>query len=379
MREALGRFGLSGTVVLEGKTLELRGHGPPIAIDTGPVAEQWALLPEELRKKRGADLASRLAEAHRLAGGEADDERPIGERLRETVPSNVAKIAGGVLALLGLIFVVRLIINRVGGQDAVVDAGAPGERAEARAKRLAASCHAMRGNIRNGRDFGAFSAEGWVVELWLARRSGGQLMSDPSILRVLSGGRLTNDAHPELASVRDGAAEIAEGFNEQEARRSPHWRAVTIVMREGYARAYLDTGSREHFIDFAKSVSTAASADLAALYARCLDEPSHDAGAWFWGRQGGAPALLYAMGFFYDTPIVDLAALTAAGGPDDLDALIKLTGDLKQGAAQQAVRENNGWITQAGAAQFPLNAPNKATAASRAIAALVGVGKGASP
>lgn len=370
-------LGLTGQVVLGDDLLELRGAGPPVSIEPGTMLlDQWPLLPPDLRRRKAFELAERLAAAHRFVGGTLEQRASpfsVFERHR------VLKVLGAIVVLLVVIGGVRVLLRSTGGSDRA-DAGVPNESDAQRRDRLSRACNAMRDRIHRGASFGPFATEGWVVELWLANRSGKGLQDHPALSRIIAGGKLAAEADDALASVSDGSVEITDGFGDEEAKRSPEWRGATILFREGYARAYLEIDTRPRFLSLAERLFEGTGAELGALYARCADGTAHDVGSWYRGSDaaGATTALVRAMGFFADGVAIDRGSLKPTDAKGELDALRTRAGSIDAETLSRIIGQSSGSITTTGVTTvtFPLGAPTKASAASRELARRMGIATG---
>ncbi|WP_437737134.1 hypothetical protein [Sorangium sp. So ce1335] len=386
VQEALGLFGTSGSVSVQGRQIALRGRGAPVAIDLEQLVEQWPLLPQDLRARKASDLARRLAQAQRAVTSLV----PPGARAQgRPVRHVVIPVAAVALALVGALVAVRMLRSR---EEPVASPVAPETTAAEDAARNARTCEAARKRIYSGASMGPFELAGWVAELWLATPRGGaaQAAAGQEALSAeavgLGGfiveGKLTAGADAELAAVTDGLVEIVPGFNGEEAGRSPSWRAVIARFSGGYARAYFDPALRARFIALADRMADGASAELGALYARCAHLPYHDAGAWFRGTDpaAAAAALVYASGLFAELPAVDRGALAALKGAGQIDALRSAGTSLDGSSLGKLVGAHGGGITRGGAGAvvitFPVGGPTRATSASRIVARKLQVGVG---
>jgi hypothetical protein len=321
----LGRMGVQGSLILVGKSIELCGDGAPVAIDIGIIVEQWPLLPPDLRRRKAEEVARRLHGAD-LAARQADGRPRDGARALDN--ASLRRILGAIGAVFGVLIaigVARFVISRINAADEVepaVASEAPGPRKE----RLARACDAVRDRVYQGTTFGPFALEGFVVELWLASRTGVPIRDQAALTELVRGGKLAPAADEKLAEIIDGTVEIADGFDAEGARRSPGWTAATLVFHDGYARAFLEAETRPRFIGLADRVSRASGADHGALYARCAHLPTHDVGAWFRGPDvaGATAAMIYQMGFYAEAKVIDRAALAVVKLPGgELDALRK--------------------------------------------------------
>lgn len=322
MGQELAKVGVQGAIVLSAKTIELHpaGGGAPVSIDVELIVNQWPLLPEEMRTRKANEMARRLVGAQRAAReaeGHRDGDGDGASRGR------VVGAVAGLFVLLVLIGAARFAIPRLIGDDKPA-VKATGESAAEKKARLGLVCDVVRDHMYKGESYKGLSLEGWAVDLWLASKKGGSLRASPA-LTGLVGVKL-----PELPNVIDGTVAIADGFDGAAAARSPGWSAATVILGEGYGRAFFDEESRPHLVAAAERVAEAAGADHAALYARCAHlTATHDIGAWFHGPDvaGATAVMVYQMGLFADPKVIDTNALAALQG-GELDALRKAAGDI---------------------------------------------------
>jgi hypothetical protein len=375
--QALADLGVRGSVAVVGTAIELHAGGAPTEIDIEQVLRQWPLLPPEMRRRRAEEVAGRLADATRATKVEG--------RPRSAEPSAIpnARVLGAIVGVFGLLTtvgVLRYVIPRL--QDEKTEPHVPSESAVDRTARLSRACDAMRSRLLTGGSFGPFATEGWVVEIWLAGKKGGILRDHGALVPIIAGEKLTVAADEELARVSDGSAEIVDGFTGEDASRSPGYSAASILLRDGYARAFLDPELRPHFITLGERLADGTGADLAAIYARCAHLTTHDIGAWFRGPDaaGATASMVYTMGFFADALAVDRGAVHAVrvtGG--ELDQLRKAAADADGEALSRVVTGQGGTVSSARGVTFvfPLGGPTRAISATRAAARKMGVGVGA--
>ncbi len=377
VREALSGFGIAGSVGLEGRQLTLRGNGPPTAIDAGPAAEQWPLLPLAMQRRKAQDLARRLADAHRSAqqggrsgSGAGDASSKLG--------GLVVRGLGGLAVASALVVGVRAYL--ASRQATPVPPPSLVESPEQESRRLDTACRAARERVYSGATIGPYDTTGWVVELWLSSRPGadaGPAASKPitlaSMARAIDAGRLSPSLDDALGQLTDGTLALDEGAI---PAMSPRWTGVTLRFGGGYARAFFETEKRTRFLAVADRLFASSGADLGALYARCAKSPVHDVGAWFCGRDPGsaATALLWGMGMFAESPQINLAAL----GSSEIDGLraAAATAKLDAPTLKGLVGEQGGSLAATPGAvtlAFPLGGPVRAVRASRALAAKIGI------
>ena len=371
LEEAIAAFGIAGTIVLKDVRVELHGRGAPVAIEAGPIAEQWPLLPPDMRQRSVAKIARRLADAHRAA--HASMHAPAGE---PAVSPRLLRYVAGALALGALGLGGRYYwVHRP--KEAPV--GVAQENDAQRQERLRNSCDAIRANIYAGRPIGPVETTGgWVVELWLARRSGEDL--GPALASSIVDKRLAPSVDAALAQVSDGTLDLADGevtdpgSAAADAAESS-FRSVRLLFRGGYAREYLNPEKYESFRAVANRLADTTKADMGALYGRCEHRTAHSFGSWFRGRDAGyaATALVYSMGMFAEEPVVDRTKIDAAGALDSLRGAAKLD----SATLSSLVGAQNVSVSSGGAVTltFPFGGPILATRASRDTARKMGVGK----
>jgi serine/threonine-protein kinase len=370
--EALSRHGIAGVVVRKGSGLELFGKdGAPIWVDATQDLEQWSLLPQNLRERKAQALAARIAHLYRERGGST----PTGTGM----PPMQRFVTLGVGLAIGLTLILGMRAYRASqrAKAAPASSATPGESPEHRRERLSRACEATRKAMREGGPWFSMPLEGWTVELWLGRREGGPLAEDPALRGTVTGDKLTKNADAVLADVLDGSAAIEAGPGGDRARPTTGLSEARLVLGDGYGREFF-TEKRGAFVSLGQRLAHDTKADFAALYARCAHLPTHDAGAWVWGRDAGkaAAALVYEMGVFASVPVVDRAALTRLPGSGDLDALAGAGAGLDSGALTSLVSSDGGRVVadDGVSVAFTYNDPTRATLASRAVARKLGVG-----
>lgn len=328
---ALARKGIAGTVVVRESIAELHGEQHPVvAIDLGEWVDQWNLLPPEMAERRAEAAATRLVTALREVRGQP----PI------TAPrTRVVSLGGLGVLIVGAVIAWGLHASGFFGRapQAAPSASAgplvPAEPDGARARR---ACEAARQRLYAGAEMG-IDAEGWIVELWLAR-------GDVGIVAPLTeaAGALPESAVVEAA----GEAAAVVRFSGDAAHR--------FFARDG----------RDRLVAIAERLAAETSASQGALYARCAHLATHDVGAWYFGRDDAAlvAALWQTAGAHAENRAVDLAALApldekAAGAARQLPSLLRGVGGRRE-------------EREAGVAlRFPLGGPTRAAELSRQLAA----------
>lgn len=379
VREALGLYGVPGDVHLEGRTIELRGSGPPIAIDIDLLGEQWTLLPGDIRARKCAELARRLHEATQAGINAArGSSKPISPA---NAPRPVLVVPlGGLVLVLIVVFAIVWVWKEKGVASSDPEPTARPVHSgpeETTPEMQARVCDATRKRIYAGASIGPFDVKGWVIELWLASKTAAP-GDAPALRALVSGGKLADAADDELAKLPDGRAEIVSGFADGDAAKSPGWKASIVRFSGAYAPAFLDAQRRPRMLSLAERLADAGQAQAVAFYGRCAHISARDLGAYFRGSDASttAAALVYSMGFFAESPAVSRSAISALGG-GELDSLKAAATKLDRTTFAQIVGNLGGGITETAsgmALTFPLGGPTRATGAARAVARKIGVG-----
>jgi serine/threonine-protein kinase len=236
----------------------------------------------------------------------------------------------------------------------------------------------VRDRISQGANFGPFALEGFVVELWLANKGGPSLRAHPAITGLVAGTKLAPTADDKLAAVIGGEVEIVDGLDADAAPRWTGWNTVTVRFRDGLGRAFFEEENRPRFVGLADRVASATGATHGALFARCAHQTTHDVGAWFRGPDlpGAAAVMMYEIGFFSDTKVIDGRALTSLRGPGgEVEGLRKATGDIED-VIPKLVGTSGGSVTAGPppTLHFALAAPSRSLSATRELARKMGIG-----
>ncbi|MFO0756203.1 MAG: protein kinase [Byssovorax sp.] len=382
IREALGGHGLDGKVLVKGNQVELYGKGSPILIEVGPLGEQWPLIPPDMRRRKAADVARRLAEAHRMviaaSGGSKGGLSPETSAL-------LVRIGAGAVLLVAAVALVQLWrrANAPGPPPPPVHTETPDEERQ----RLATTCNAMRQRIYSGASVGPYEAGGWAVELWLANRSGPVPREAKAITAAVRDGKLDPVADEVLGKITDGTLAVEdETAALPPTARSPAYRTVTLVFGGGYSRAFFDPDARPRFLGLADRLADGAGAELASLHARCAGSQIRDVGAWFRGRDpaGAAAALLLGVGIYAERPAVDRDALARFPGPGEVASVHEaaLASKLDLATLKSLVGDDGGAVTVTPSAvtvTFSVGGPIRATSASRTVAKKLGIARSEIP
>jgi serine/threonine-protein kinase len=366
VRDALGKRGMAGMVVVQPGLVELVGGDRPSAIEIGSLVDDWPAMSAETRASTATDLARRLFEATLVV---RKTTRPPMDARR---PPPVTAIAVVVLVVIvGIAVMVaigrRWLASTLGAApSATASDEVPRESDAETNARLARVCEATRKRVYAGASVGPMDVGGWVAELWLAKKSPGSLSDAKELRAFVEGDKVAPSADAEIAKVSGGKVELVDATSPELGKA---WHAAVLRFSGRYLDGYLDPSGRARFIALAGRVATAAGADMGALYGRCAHLPTHEIGAWYFGSDAPSTsaALLVSMGLASDAPTVDKKKLSS----DELDALRKAGADLDPSALGSLVGVAGGNVTTSGSnveLTFPVGGPIRATNATRAVA-----------
>jgi serine/threonine-protein kinase len=387
--ESLGRFGVAGTVAIDGNRATLFGNGPTVELDVGPALADWDRLDDEGRRKRALDAARRLAAERRrfgVSGRAPDDRRMPAWWILATI--GVALIGLGAAVLFWLVDAATKSHTPASRSAPVVDYDAYERERVERADRV---CNATRSRIMRGAPVGPSDVEGWVVELsLLSSKDSPDLVSAPALSSFVSAARGPGRiVWPQAGSVAnlDGpdTAATVTAANVPETGE-PDFKGLRLVLTGRYVGAYFDEEARVTMVRFALALTDALHAQYAALYARCAAGRAHHLGSFFRGpTPGGAvTSLLYFIGTFGDVPDVRRSVLVRAGASADdpvfaFQNIRKAAAPLKKTRIMTMVGAEGGMISglddQPSTLSFPPRDPNRAARASHRIAQELGIGE----
>lgn len=355
-------------VTVEGTTLVLGTGDERRTIPIAELLGAWNLLPPEDRAKRIDAVLGRGARPPRAPAASA-------ARGRVVVAWSVASLL--VLGAIASVAWARAEVIGAGERKRAREAPPPTPIAESSAvavSRREAVCSGVRRRVLSGATFGPYDAEGWVVEIWLAREDG-KLGPDHPQLAGLDEPRDLARFDADLAALR-GTVTVGELGPPPGADRTSRPGGALIALRGTFATAFVDPSLRARFPALADRLYDASGAELGGLWARCGDLPWHDLGAWFRGVDRGAAvgALMFASGRYGEGGAVH--ATSPSGANNTLGALVTraraavddrtmemAVTDL--GARAQTLQGAGTTIT------FPLAGYTLATRSSRELATLV--------
>ena len=249
-----------------------------------------------------------------------------------------------------------------------------GESSAVAVSRREAVCSGVRKRVLSGASFGPYDAEGWVVELWLAREDGKLGPEHPQLAAIDDPGGLARlDA--ELAALR-GTVAVGELAPPPGSDPTARPGGALVSLRGGFATAFVDPALRARFPALADRLYDATGAQLGGMWARCGDLPWHDLGAWFRGvdRGAAAGALMFASGRYGEGGAVHATA--PSGAHNTLGALVtRARAAVDERAIELAVTDLGARAqTVSGAGTtftFPLAGYTLATRSSRELASVI--------
>jgi hypothetical protein len=365
--QALTRKGVGGTVVVRGNHAELHGVAEtPISIDLGEWVDQWNLLPGDMRDRRADTAAIRLSQS--LSGARRSGAG-------SNIGPMIAKVVGfvAVLALFGGAVWWLDGHGFFGGSSAddapettasVVPPTATESPAEAKA-RVERACEAARSTMIAGGNLGV-DLQGWVVELWLARK-GGKLAGEAALVEIADKAGDVGVKGPSASTVVDDSPMAS-------------LETARVRMSAGFVRTFFASDGRNKMIEVASGAALAVKAEHAALYARCEHLVSRDVGAWYYGsnRANALASLLFAAGAFGqpvafdaakhgDNILVKLSDATSIMKPAAIDDLLRLEGGRLSALDPESKEDGPTAI------RFPLGGPTRASKVARAMATKLGL------
>lgn len=357
------RKGWGGSIVLRGESAELHGQGTVWAIELGDWLEQWELLPPDMRNRHVQHAALRL---RNCLPGEQRQLNPSGGTW-ENIKS-VVSILAIPLTLAALVY--ALWDNE--GSDAEAPQTAAGQAATSQAApvldpatRSRDVCVAARRRLYAGASMGVDSA-GWVVELWLARRSTG-IAQDAKLAEFKDHTRLAE----QLGIGVPGKVVVVP------AKKSrSEFSQITLRLEGGFVAPFMERLGRPRFVQMMHRAADAAGAQYAALYGRCAHLKYRDIGAAFRGEniRSVAASLLFVQGPFMAPPA--FAPTTLRGRSNALAFLAKAQGALSKEVLREQVQRSGGRLAESAegdsgqawtAITFGLGAPVRSQKLARAL------------
>ncbi len=394
--EALGRFGVAGTVrINEGRAI-LEGHGPSVSTDVTALVEQWRQLSLPEREKACSDASRRLAAQRRDLVGSVR----VGPR---SGIGTTTMLVAGMLTLLGLLVVGALVRGWLGAPESNGEAVATVERRRAdttvtdfeqyerdREARSARACAATSTRVARGGTVSPADTEGWVVELALLREQAPtDLFNHAALAKFVSRepgrsmGRFIWPEAAELTGAEGATTRVvvrSAGLRGGGARR---WRGVTLSFTGKYVRPYFDRGQRAVYQRVAYALATELEATHTGVYARCATGALHQLGSWFQGPSAGEAvgAMVYFMGVTNDPAEPGTKGAPSDAGqpavtPEFLDRVMSATAGLDRTRIATVLGAQNGMVSgpKQGPAtiSFPFRDGNRATRSSYQLAGLLG-------
>ena len=382
LEQALTRAGLTGRVLCAGNIVEFHASGaPPLSIDASFLIQQWGLLPQEMRARKVSELVERIMASSRPAPPAFLPERVLPGALAE--PSRTRNLAVGAVLALVVFIVAWRVVSWVRQPRADVPAPAASASGEALPEtaddvtaRRARMCDAARRRVYGGSSVGPLDTEGWVAELWMAKRGAGSV--DAELRAATQAGKLSPASDAMLAALDGGTAEVVPGASGTELAG---WSGATVRFGGRYSAAYLDPELRPRFVALASRLAVKSGAEVAALYARCAHLSYHDMGAWFRGvdAPSAAASVIFAIGAFAERPAVRLGDSSTRRGTSDLDAIVAASKSMDSTRLLRLLGDQGGNLsTEASSGSvtvgFPFLGGTRALSASRALARDVGIG-----
>lgn len=344
--DAVARFGMAGTALIEAGRVRLVGAGPEVSCDLAGAVDGFATLAPELKQRRAQELARRLVQARR-------DAIATGPGARRGLPGFVAPLVGLIVVAAGVVFAFKVLAPGSkwswGAPSASVAAVSADEYERQRAERAQRVCEATRSRIMRGATIGPTEVEGWVVEVSLARAAPGPA-TDPALGEFVSGSRFVWKDVPEISKHESIDTSVSVAPEPVPLESSPH--GVRVTFSGKYVTPFFYSGERRAYLKAASAMAEKLGASYGALYARCALGSPHHMGAWFLGPSpgGAAAALIYWIGAFGDPAQVRQSILFPDGGTDPrasgaLGRIAEKTQVLDRNKVRSIIGQHDGMIT----------------------------------
>jgi hypothetical protein len=387
LSEALGKFGVAGTISVRAASAWLEGSGPSVSAEVASLLGHWHTLGPDQKRRRANDLARRLSQDRRARASSS------GSGAGFSMPAFLPPVGIIVLAVAGAWTGYRRWMDGRNGADArpIADYDAYERERAARAARV---CSATRTRVMRGAAIGPSDVEGWVVELTLLRAAGQPPLTDSPALASF----FDQSAGPDKLRVRSAAAPVLSAEDGPDTvvamtaanvppMGAPEERGVAFVFSGRYVVPYFTDTERADYLHLARGLSDALSADHGALYARCAAGTSHHLGSWFRGPNpaGAVTSLLYFLGTFSEPADVRASLLVPPGaGSADRAFAFRNVGaaaaGIKKARAVTLLSGEFGALAgaddQVSTLTFPFRDGNRASRASHTIARELGIGDG---
>ncbi len=384
--EALARFGLVGTVVIEENWAFLRETGREAGTVLGAWASDWPRLDEPTRRTHVQHLVRQIV-----------SKKPPARDLRRTFAFDPR--------LFGFLFVAATMLGlylflapddadtralrsrdtegREGGSAGPEKLQTGSTKSDTRSSRV---CAAALSRVYQGGHVSVADVDGWVVEVGLLKAGGTTPLHTHPALRAFvenpeqtDGSRFIWDQEPALAALDTTDTKISV-FSTPVSRGTEVTAAgVTLSFSGTYVDAYFSEENRMKYYHIASALAAQLEATHAALYARCADQRVHSLGSWFWGldEKAAATALLYFMGTYASPPHLATPFLRPPGEtelhrPHAFGSIVQHTAHLDRESLATLVGSEGGMALgkpgDAVVITFPFQDGNRASRVSRSIA-----------
>lgn len=326
---AVSRYGVGGTVRIEGDDVVLDTAGALVATELGDLASSWQELDSDEKQRRVTALARTLVVSRGIGKAPPRKNR-----------------RGQLLALL---FVTLALAGAYFGYQHFDRSGdpAPGPSEEeveaARAReRARQACEEASARAERGETIAPGDTRGWVVELALMRGDGPSLAFDPGLLAFVDRapgrfrGRFVWAGAPEIAR-HQGPGTHVEVI--KIGIPNAALRGVSLLFEGRYVAQYFDRDGRAAFVRTAEAIAARLDVPYAAIYARCAHLPARHAAAWIRGPSsaGAAAALIY-----YLAPTRDAGGAPLSFSPSAFGRIAAASEDVELEVVQRLVAPHGG-------------------------------------
>jgi serine/threonine-protein kinase len=356
-----------------------------VSAELGLLAQQWDVLPADVRQRRVAELARYLVDQRRALSVRPDPAlKQLAGQLSWVWPVLIVAAGGTVLALAYRAFSPGGWAAQQTAVEPVVSSAENYERErQLRAQRV---CEATAARVMRGASVGPTDVEGWVVEIGVLREMSSMADSDSALSAFVSpdGHRFVWAGAPELARLEGPSTRLEVTTQRWGQPKEGAWQSLRLIFFGRYVGPYFSEQGRAPFVKTASALSEALHAKNAAVYGRCEHSQTHLLGSWFQGPDpgGAATAIIYFMGTYAPAPHLRPALLGEATSgsmdrPQALDNIAKSAARLSYDELRTAIGAQGGAIAGkppgASTVTFSFRDGNQAARASRDLSRKLGL------
>jgi hypothetical protein len=390
----LQRRGRSGVLRSEGQFLIFGKGASQARADLKGSIAQWDSLPDDLRERRGQQIAQLLSEGAARAPVALPKRRSGRSWLG--LFSFVRPLLVAVLTVAALAVAYRYLspnkesavttakrwLNQGPIGSAIASVTAPrydvSNIEHERAVIASTACGRSRARVARGSSVSPADVEGWQVELVLLRRGAPSDLSQSAALAPFVR-RPPGSNVGTLVWTKASSLVAEQRFDAQvELRALPPLgekkvSGLSLVFSGPYVAPYFTEEQRSDYFLLADALAAALGVSDGALFAHCAGSSAHHVGSWFLGPTPGAAvaSLIYFMESYTDLPVLKPEVL--GSGSEDarrghtFDAIGLATAPLSRSSVATLVGGELGMVSgrpnQPARITFPFRDGNRASRA----------------